>query len=502
MSGSNQLPPVLRTAPLDRPMNQEVNTDILRPVNFSQKGAKWVFDRKGILDSNSQLQMAVTVTDSGVPGDTGAYLATATGALSQISRAWLTIGGKTISDLRDLGHYATWVRLHYSNDYKKGIIMPKQGGDDIFEGSTARDIMAPGATAVSSRGFNAPFGVLGRVSSEYAINDSDPTVPSYGKQDADQTNSAERASRQLTASASTTPTWAVGLSQLIPFLQGLQLPLFAIQEEVALNVEWSENKAGHSFQTPSSVLVPDNCSRTIVEDKVLIMVDYLFYPDQLAEVVDVMMQKGGYNVPYTEQLVSENNVTNTASATNEITFNIQLAGKRLKSLVVQKQLVETPGADEYIDNQGRYNSMAYVNNEDVNFQINARNFYSLAISNPSQQKTEADEVLRVPLNLCGARYSWGNIWNGTNKTDNPRLSNRLRNGYANDAEQGTSHWLGFKIENSFGQGRRISNIPIEYRETVEMETTVDEDGLSRRYRVFSGVQKIANISGGFVTVIE
>tara|TARA_B100000212_G_C27354019_1_gene524972 strand:- start:833 stop:1636 length:804 start_codon:yes stop_codon:yes gene_type:complete len=267
-------------------------------------------------------------------------------------------------------------------------------------------------------------------------------------------------------------------------------------------LEFSKNEVGHAFQTPASVTDPSTVSRTIVEDKFLLMVDYLFYPDQLAEVVDVMMQKGGYNVPYTEQQVTEHNATANANATNDITFNIQLAGKRLKSLVVQKQLVETPGSDEYIDNQGRYNSMAWVNNEEVNFQINARNFYSLPISNPSQQKTEADEVLRVPLNLCGARYSWGNIWNGTNKSDNPRLSNRLLNGYANLAEQGTSHWLGFKIENSFGQGRRVSNIPVEYRETVDVEADVDEDGLSRRYRVFSGIQRIANISGGFVTVIE
>ena len=125
MSGK-ALPSVLQTKTLERPENQDINTDILRPVNFSQTGAKFVFERKGILDSNSQLQLAQIVVDSADPTNfTGSVLPTATGACAMVKRAFLTIGGRRISNLDDVGHYNTWKRLHFSNEYKKGIVLPK-----------------------------------------------------------------------------------------------------------------------------------------------------------------------------------------------------------------------------------------------------------------------------------------------------------------------------------------------------------------------------------------
>ena len=174
MSGRS-LPALLRTNVLQRPETQSVDTSILRPVNFSQQGCKFVFEKKGILDSNSHLQMKLRVKSAnGV--DVGAnvfagYLPTGTGALSWIRRAFLTIGGRRISNLDEVGQYNTWMRLHYSNEYKKGVIMPKQGGNDIFVGSTARGLIAPSASSVNARGFSAPYGVLGREGTEYALTE-------------------------------------------------------------------------------------------------------------------------------------------------------------------------------------------------------------------------------------------------------------------------------------------------------------------------------------------
>lgn len=501
VSPSTILPPVLRPTEMERARNQELNTDILRPVNFNQKTTKFVFDKTGILDSNSQLQFAVTVENSTAVGvNTNAYFPTSTGCLSAISRAYLTIAGKVISDLRSLNHYSTWMRTHFSNEYKKGMLMPKQFGMDLFEGSTSRTILANGPTSIHSRGFSPPFGVLGRESSEYAISLVSAT---FGTQQAIETNTAERLSRVLTTDANTTPRVAVGLSQLIPFLKNLQLPLFAIEGEVAIVIEWAPNTVGHTFMVPprdsaGNPIVATNCTSRIVQDAVLVMADYLYYPDQLVEEKEQIYSKGGYNIPFTDQFISENNTTFVDNTEQTKTMQLQLAGKKLKSLVIQKQVVDN--ANEYIENIGRYNSIAFKNGEALNLMINAKNFYARRISNPSLQKCEADLVHHRATNLCGARYSFDNLWDGANTR--AVLGDRLVNGYANTVEQGASHWLGIKISNMYGEGKRISNVPIEYSELVSFETGADEEGNQRRYRFFCGIQKVLNISSGLAILVE
>jgi len=503
MKQVSALPPVLRTRPLDAPYRQAINTDILRPVSINQTSCKFVFDRVGILDANSQVQIAQTVVNSASPlVNTNAFCPTSTGILSAVSRAYMTIGGKMISDLRDLAHFSTYHRLQLSNEYKKGILNPKQGGNDTFQGSIGRTLLANGATSQRSRGFNEPFGVLSRPSSEYAISTAPAT---FGLQDADETDTSEVPQRRITVSEDSTPVFSVGLSQLIPFLKaegGLQLPLGLIKEEVAIVIEWNQDTFGHRFCVPAvdSANVPiiaTNCKSTIVTSKVLMMVDYLFYPEQIMNVAQDMVTKGGYNVPYSEVLISEG-VKTLANGDNTLSFNLSFAGKRVKNIVVQKQLVEAVPANEVINNIGRYNSLAFKNGESYNFQINSRNFYSRSISNVGFQKSEVDMASTAPLQLCGARYSWNNNWDGVVVTN--LMSNRLTNGWTNDSEEGSQHWIGMKVQNYLGQGVRISNVPMNYTETVN--AVAGDDPLTRRYRFFVETQRVINLSNGLVTVIK
>ncbi len=84
------------------------------------------------------------------------------------------------------------------------------------------------------------------------------------------------------------------------------------------------------------------------------------------------------------------------------------------------------------------------------------------------------------------------------------LSQRLVNTYTNASEGASQHWIGIKLENSYGQGRRMSNLPVIY--TTQSKPGVglagpDQD-TQRRVRFFTGIQKVLNISQGIVTQIE
>lgn len=499
MSGQ-ALPQVLKTDTIERPeVHGDVNTDLLFPVAFNQNQAKWVFDRKGILDSNSQLQIAATVkSSSAVPGnELQAVYPSSVGALSLIKRAFLEIGGKRISDLQDLAHYHTWKRLHFSNEYREGIAMPKQAGADVLMGSTARSIVNASATAKGSRGFGTPYGQIGRKSSEYATNLD--TVP-VGVQSADNTDSTDKPKRFITDNDATTPTFTIGLSQLIPFLIGVQLPLFAIREEVSLHIVFNDPVADHAFIVPQTdsggvAITKADCKSSIVESKLLIISDYLFYPSMMAEISEDILSRGGYDIPYLEILEQQNFQTyQTGEFTHE--YQIQVGGRKVKHIIVQKQ------KDENNTYFGVYNSMALKHGHSHNFKIDSQNVYSLDVANTALQKTEADTVEGTPLVLSNYAYTFkGQVDDvGVLGQNDFGITDRRFNSYPQTIECGSQGWVGLKLSNIYGQGLQISNQPIIYRESG---IVAPPDNFStRNIRFFIGIHRLLNISNGLVTMLE
>ena len=79
MASGRGLPSVLKTQTYERPENQDITTDILYPVSINQSQAKFVFDRKGVLDSNSQIVIRQTCNQVGA-AEQECYLPTSTGA--------------------------------------------------------------------------------------------------------------------------------------------------------------------------------------------------------------------------------------------------------------------------------------------------------------------------------------------------------------------------------------------------------------------------------------
>ena len=505
----NELPSVLMTATLERPENQRLETNILDPTAFSQKQVRFVFPPTGILASDSQLHLAQTVTNSLVPGvDTNSFYPTSTGALAMIQRAYLTIGGKRVSDLQSVGAYNTWKRLHFSNDYRERVAMPKQAGNDVFMGSASKTIADDSASAILSRGFDPPYGTLGRRSSEYAsVFNSDTDT---GLQVEERTSTSDKGKRLITADPSTTPGFMISLNQLVPALKGVNLPLFAIKEEVALVIEFSPNTIRNRFMWAAKaadgtdLTVNDASGKpkyessvsTIVQDQCYILADYLYYTDLMTQMEDVIMNRGGYNLPF-DDLIVQSNAVNVAVGSFTQEFQIPLGGKKVKSIVVQK---EVPTANI---NSAKYNSTEWRNGTEYQVKIDSSNFYSLPIKNRALQKTEADQIEGVPLVINDYQYTYKNqtqdSTSGIIGANDYGITDRLCNTHAQNVEAGTQHWTGVKLSNAFEEGIRISNQPIIW---TEQGTATAPDIKTRTYRFFCTIQKILNISGGLALTIE
>ena len=174
-------------------------------------------------------------------------------------------------------------------------------------------------------------------------------------------------------------------------------------------------------------------------------------------------------------------------------------GKKVKSIVIQKQ--EVDGAQLELNNVGVYNSVGYRLGKEIQLNIDSKNWYSMPLKNNSLQKSEADQVEDgLPLMVCDYRWCWkGNVADdGTNAVLG--LSSRELNGYSQVAECGSMNWDGIKLSNAFGQGKRVSNLPMIYSE--KLVVNANDDAQERRYRFFVKTQRVANISSGIVNIIE
>jgi len=511
------MPALLRTAPLERPENQRLETDLLYPVAFSQSSTKFVFDRKGILDSNSQIKFRVMCkrTD-GNPLDSGAgevcYFPTATGAAAAVQNAYLEIGGRRVATLQDVGHYTTWKRLHWSNEFRDGIAKPKQGGDDVFLGSQSRAY--PPA---------APFGTIGRFSNEYA-------------QTAGASDEFTKKKYRLEATAEDTFEAALSLSQLIPMLKGVLLPLFAIKQEVSLTIEWSADKVGTRFckskaLSPAAGDIPITSS--IDQPSCLIMADYLYYPDQLEALGDDIMSRGGYDLVYEELQVAYNaensNGARAAGSTLTTETFLPLGGKRVKAVIQQSQFNGAAGAvgvgnsNAYLNNVGIYNSKALVNGETMNLTIDANPFYAIPLKNPALQFKEANAVEGIPLQLNAMLYDFTPSLDGAGANYIAGISDRHFNGFNQDAllianaavpafskglagDAAAMHWTGVKISNAAGNGVRMSNTPMIWTRTSTISAPggmgLDDAVVKWILRYFVVTERVLNISNGIVNMIE
>ena len=504
------MPALLRTTPLERPENQRLETDLLYPVAFSQTSTKFVFDRKGILDSNSQIKFRVMCkrTD-GDPFGAGevCYFPTATGAAAAIQNAYLEIGGRRVATLQDVGHYCTWKRLHWSNEFRDGIALPKQGGEDVFLGSQSAAYPPV-----------APFGTIGRWSNEFA-------------QSAGAASTITKTKYRLEPTSAETFEAAISLSQLIPMLKGVLLPLFAIKQEVALTIEWSADKVGTRFckskqLSPAAGDIP--VSSSIDQPSCLIMADYLFYPEQLAALGEDIMSRGGYDLVYEELQVAYNaeNSAGTRGAGSTLSTQtfLPLGGKRVKAVIQQSQYNGATGnVNSYLNNVGVYNSKALVGGETMNLTIDANPFYAIPLRNPALQFKEANAVEGIPLQLNAMLYDFTPSLDGTGATYIQGITDRTVNGFNQDAlliasaaapafdlglagDAGSQHWTGVKISNAAGNGVRMSNTPMIWTRASTLVAPgamgLDDAVVKWILRYFVITERVLNISNGIVNMIE
>ena len=280
----SQIPDLVKIGSVAVDTAINVQTDILDPVIFSEREARFVLDNKGILHSNSRITFS---TEGDVaPNNNGrAFFPAGVGVHSLIQRAALRIGTKTICEIEDYAHFAAYETTFLPPDTikeREGVMSGRmmaiapvlsERSASYASASNSASITESLTEAKSIQIDNGTCTTLKPAASEYWKPIDKDTIPSD-------------ASRVILdyQKESNKPTYSIALADLFPFLKTNQLPLFMIQEQVSIHLTFTPRGTGVLSErvcaTAGTALTRD-C--TLNRGDCQMISDYIFYPQELME---------------------------------------------------------------------------------------------------------------------------------------------------------------------------------------------------------------------------
>ena len=330
---ASQIPDLVKIGSVSTDTAINVQTDILDPVIFSEREARFVLDNKGILHSNSRITfssdgLAFTGTDGRVfyPPNIGVH--------SLIQRAALRVGTKTVCEIEDYNHYAAYESTFLPPDAIKereqvisgrfmsvapvlnGLGFALQNASNSASRSEslteAKSIQIDNGKTLTGQTLANPWKPLTKTQ----VPDNNRTI--YDFQD-----------------ESNKPTYSILLADLFPFLKTNQLPLFMMSEQVSIHLTFTTRQSDATSERVSLT-----SGKSLTKDLVLVrsdcqmIADYIFYPQ------DMMEQYRQANSTMSFNYVDYQFVKRTVSATefsNQLIQNLGGAGRIVNKVFVAAQ---------------------------------------------------------------------------------------------------------------------------------------------------------------------
>jgi hypothetical protein len=279
----SQIPDLVKIGSISADTAVNVQTDVLDPVIFSEREARFVLDNKGILHSNSRITLS---TDGLAHTDpTGrAFFPANVGVHSLIQRASLRVGTKTVCEIEDYAHFSAYESTFLPPDAIKereqvmtgrfmSIAPVLDGRSDSF--STA------GTSASITESLTEAKSIQIDNGKSLNLQAGDAT---YWKPIPSATDPTSTRVIWDFQKESNKPTYSILLADLFPFLKTNQLPLFMMSEQVSIHLTFTPQLSGTTSErvcvTEGSTLAKD---ATLVRNDCQMIADYIYYPQDLME---------------------------------------------------------------------------------------------------------------------------------------------------------------------------------------------------------------------------
>lgn len=320
---ADRIPDLIKVGAIPSEYGQMLHTDVIDPVTFSQSRVRFTLQRvAGFLHSNSKVTLAVTPNTT-----TSAFYPLNIGISNLVKNARLSIGNKTVCEIDDYSHFHQYQSLFISNEDNKEreqyLSQRCIAHQPVYDDRVANQDDKPPNSA-KKVGLN-----VGR----------NPTVPVAGGAGTFQLLPFMLHDSTSANTIAAAPVYSVYLSDLFPFLKYNQLPLFMIDEEVHIDIEFTpatSSAAGDGLSrrmcidaTEGATEANTKVSYDINENEVKLIYDSITYDG------DIMEKYRSQNKKLTFQYVDYRLAKRTGDETAFSNLTLQLGGNgRLVSKVL------------------------------------------------------------------------------------------------------------------------------------------------------------------------
>ena len=279
----SQAPDLTKIGAMTSPQNMSISTSIIEPIQHDDSFCRFVLMNRGILHSNSKLQIALSATGK------DSFLPLGVGSHGLIQRCVLKSGSKTISETDDWNHLQNYHSMFVSNEAK-----------------AERE------------------GVLtGRVGHYGYTGDNKVRIENFN--DFDGTNQTMHPYQNLQKQ----PTWQVTLSQLFPFLKQIQLPLYCMKDQLSIEIHFAPaaNRSWYKSGETAGTF-------TIDKTQTKMIVDYIYYDQDSMDTYQLQIENKGFQIPIFDHVLIRNSITLTANAMTNYTRNLGCANRMVNKVII------------------------------------------------------------------------------------------------------------------------------------------------------------------------
>jgi len=452
-SGGDEIPNFLMLKQIPVNYIQQVETDLLEPVVFSQGGTssdgfcRFVLQNKGFLSSHSKIFLAMK-PDSSL---TSSYFSPHLGVGQVVKKAVLKIGNKQINEID------SWAGLFGV----KSSLITNENNVEREQYLTGRYLNHNFRYVDGSKARANGYGLDNGLS--YIATDL--RSPAWAEMDG--------------TSPDECPSYSIDLSDLFPFLKVHQLPLYMINEPISIELTFQPTTK-HRVQIKSGQTT--ELATEIVRDQLKFCADYIFY-GATDEMDRFARANGDLSFSFVDYRVVEHS-TNASNLGGGIIRNLGMANRIVPRVIITTS--KTGENEETI--LGQYNAFSpSVNASGVestfkyNIRYNDRFEFTSDVDNTARMFSIFTDSESVPFVTRDEYSDQGVAGQITGNTFNGRSQNSNL--------QGHFFYMGTRLTNG-----RVGQRGIELHLTSGVPTGVD------LLRVYCEYVRVARLNNGMMEV--
>lgn len=322
---SDRIPDLIKVGAIPSSYGQKLHTDVIDPVTFSQSRVRFTLQRvAGFLHSNSKVTLAVTPNTTST-----AFYPLNIGISNLVKSAALRIGNQTVCEIDDYDQFHAYQSMFISNEDNK------EREQFLSQRCIAHKPVYDDRTANTT---DKPPNSAKKVGLDVGRN---PTVPAAGGAGTFQLLPFQLHSAASAQTISDAPVYSVYLSDLFPFMKFNQLPLFMIDQEVHIDIEFqpttsSLSAAGLSRRmcVANSDAGDNDVEYLINQDEVKLIYDSISFDGDLMEKYREK-NKSGLTFQYVDYRLAKR--TGDEAAFTDLTFQLGGNGRLVSKVVMGLQ---------------------------------------------------------------------------------------------------------------------------------------------------------------------